>query len=88
MFGKWKRQAIRYKELFDQLTKDYAALFNERHDVARLSGIRREGRVNIFTFVRNGEEFTIETMGMLSDAIPEWKIKAGLYKPEQSEGNA
>lgn len=76
--NKWKEQAERYKQLFDQLADDYAKLLNERHGIARLSDIRRDGRINVFTFVRDGETFTIETMGLLSDDIPAWKQQAGI----------
>ena len=45
---------------------------------AKLVAINRNGRMNVFTFERNGEHFEIETMGMLSDDVPGWKKKAGL----------
>lgn len=50
-------------------------LFNQS---ARLVDIQRNGRMNVFTFIREGKTFTIETMGLLSDDLPEWRRKAGL----------
>lgn len=40
-----------------------------------LTSIEREGRLNKFTFMRNGERHMIETMGLLSDDLPDWKGK-------------
>lgn len=41
-----------------------------------LIGIERVGRVNKFTFSRGeGEPYVVETMGLLSDNLPEWKEK-------------
>lgn len=37
--------------------------------------IDRQNRVNKFTFVRNGEMYVVETMGLISDNLPEWKAK-------------
>lgn len=42
-------------------------------DRAYLVSMERAGRVNKFTFVRNGQQYTIETMGLLSDDIREWQ---------------
>lgn len=47
-------------------------------ELATLVSIERKGRMNLFTFKRNGEVFTIETMGLLSDDIAAWRKKAGL----------
>jgi hypothetical protein len=40
-----------------------------------LMNVERAGRVNTFTFCRNGEFYKIETMGLMSDNLPEWKEK-------------
>lgn len=42
-------------------------------DKAYLASIEREGRENVFTFVRNGNISQIRTMGLLSDDLPAWK---------------
>lgn len=46
--------------------------------LATLIGIHRDGRMNVFTFARKGEVFKIETMGLLSDNVPQWRKQAGL----------
>ena len=40
---------------------------------AFLVSIEREGRLNKFLFRRNGQLFQVETMGLISDDIPQWK---------------
>ncbi len=40
---------------------------------AYLVGINREGRSNKFIFVRNGQMFEVETMGLLSDDVQQWR---------------
>lgn len=40
---------------------------------AFLFAIERDGRLNKFTFIRDGLFVTIETMGMLGDNVPGWK---------------
>lgn len=47
-------------------------------NACRLIDIRRDGRVNHFTFARGEEIFIIETMGLLSDNPNEWRKQAGL----------
>ena len=42
---------------------------------ALLFSIEREGRTNKFTFIRNGKFHQIETMGLLSDDLTDWKRK-------------
>lgn len=49
-----------------------------QHNLAVLVRIDRIGRENVFHFVRNGEVFTISTMGLLSDDVGEWRKIAGL----------
>lgn len=44
----------------------------------RLVAIRRNGRMNVFTFQRGGSIFQIETMGLLSDNPDGWRASAGL----------
>lgn len=57
------------------VTKETIEAESER---ATLVSIERKGRMNLFTFKRDGEVFTIETMGLLSDNIAAWRKKAGL----------
>jgi hypothetical protein len=40
---------------------------------AFLVSIERQGRSNFFTFMRNGELIKIETMGLISDDIGQWR---------------
>ena len=40
---------------------------------AHLIGITRDGRTNKFVFVRAGQMFEIETMGLLSDNPAQWR---------------
>lgn len=42
---------------------------------AFIIGIDRQQRMNKFTFMRNGELHQIETMGLISDDIRDWKEK-------------
>jgi hypothetical protein len=44
----------------------------------RLLSIHRNGRLNVFTFARGDQVFTVETMGLLSDNPDEWRKLAGL----------
>lgn len=39
----------------------------------RLVSIERDGRVNKFTFTRNGEIHVIETLGIWGDDVKKWK---------------
>ena len=52
-------------------------------NACRLLSIHRNGRLNVFTFARGDETFTIETMGLLSDNIDEWRKVAGLSSDER-----
>lgn len=47
-------------------------------NACRLLSIHRNGRVNVFTFARGDQIFTVETMGLLSDNPDEWRTMAGL----------
>ena len=38
-----------------------------------LIGINRKGRMNTFIFMKGSEMHQIETMGLLSDNLDEWK---------------
>ncbi len=42
---------------------------------AYLVDIERAGRLNKFTFARDGKVYVIESMGLLSDDLREWKEK-------------
>ncbi len=74
----WRNRYIKSKSYGEMYREDFFKLHNERHNVARLSSIERNGRINIFHFVRNGETFTIETMGLLGDDVNDWNMKAGI----------
>lgn len=54
------------------------ALRREYQNAARLVDISRNGRLIVFTFIRDGKAFTIETMGMMADDVESWKTQAGL----------
>jgi hypothetical protein len=54
--------------------------YEQWHNTCRLIDIQRNGRSNFFTFCRGNETFTIETMGLLSDDIAEWRKQAGLFQ--------
>lgn len=60
-----------------ELVKVQGVSHNFLH-ACRLLSIHRNGRVNLFTFSRSDEIFTIETMGLLSDDPDEWRRLAGL----------
>ncbi len=51
----------------------YKAAAEEMAGHAYLIGIERNGRTNVFTFIKNGEPYQIETMGLIGDYIAEWK---------------
>lgn len=40
-----------------------------------LIDIERKGRMNVFVFMRGRERIEIETVGLLSDNIQEWRDK-------------
>lgn len=42
---------------------------------AVLIDIQRAGRVNVFTFQRGNEIYSIETYGTMEDNLAEWKMK-------------
>lgn len=62
----------------NQTKRDLVAAQLAYVQACKLVAITRNGRMNVFTFERNGEHFEIETMGMLSDDIAGWKTQAGL----------
>lgn len=47
-------------------------------NACQLINIARNGRMNVFTFTRDGSTFNIESMGILSDRPDEWRLLAGL----------
>jgi hypothetical protein len=68
---------ISHKQL-DEFKTTHDALQQELEKLkARpfLIGIERAARVNKFTFCRDGEMYVVETMGLLSDNLPEWREK-------------
>ena len=62
----------KYNKVLAQLQKSHDENEKLLH-YAFIVGIEREGRVNKFTFIRDDKLIQIETMGLLSDNLPEWK---------------
>jgi len=62
----------RIKTLQEQL-ENLLKITEDMRENAYLVGIEREGRTNKFIFMRNGKLIQIETIGMISDDLPEWK---------------
>lgn len=59
------------KEASEQLLKTLEELKTRPY----LIGIERSGRLNKFTFCRGEELYVVETMGLISDPVKEWKEK-------------
>lgn len=57
------------KQLIDEQTETVAKM----QDTPVLIGIERTGRENKFTFLRGDKTVVIETMGLISDNIRQWK---------------
>lgn len=53
-------------------------------DAAKLIRIDRTGRLNVFTFARQDQLFTIQTMGIWDDTPDLWREQAGLVPPANS----
>lgn len=80
MFKTWKQRAIAAEA---QLAAATVALTEANEqlkglqltlaDRAALISITRNGRMNRFMFVRNGQLLTIETMGTWDDDVDGWK---------------
>lgn len=77
----WQKRA----ELAEAKVALWEPIATQRHAVAhnflnacRLIAIYRNGRLNVFTFARGDTNFTIETMGLLSDTPQTWREQAGL----------
>ncbi|AHJ10751.1 hypothetical protein P106B_68 [Rhizobium phage vB_RglS_P106B] len=68
----WNSRKLR--ELEAQLAATRAAA-EEMAKHAFIVSIERRERLNVFTFIRNGETYQIETMGLISDDITDWKRK-------------
>lgn len=69
MFGK-------YRQRVERLNARIAALEAAGQELAKhaiLVGIERNGRSNIFKFMKGEEVFQIETMGLLSDDVAQWR---------------
>lgn len=45
---------------------------------AFLIGIERDGKANVFTFIRGDQSFKIRTYATISDDLAEWRKQAGL----------
>lgn len=65
MFGKYRLLKERIKTL------ETAGQELAKH--AFLIAIERKGRSNIFKFMVGGETYEIETMGLLSDDVAQWR---------------
>ncbi len=66
------------KKDYEQLEQSVEILEKEVEVLQKrpfLISIERNKRVNRFTFVRDGNLVTIETMGLISDNIKDWKDK-------------
>lgn len=66
------------KKKYEEMQHTAAELLNSLEKLknqAILIGIERVGKLNKFTFVRNGEPYVIETYSTLGDNLPEWKEK-------------
>lgn len=67
------------KERIEELEAALAIALARNEQLERRSyivHIDRQQRMNRFTFMcADGERYTIETMGLISDNIPEWKRK-------------
>ena len=57
----------------DEAKATIEALENHIKHRAELVNIETRGRVNRFTFLRNGEAVVIETYSTMSDDVPGWK---------------
>lgn len=77
----WMKRAIIAEDQRAEWEQEFSKLRGISHNFltsCRLIAIHRNGRVNVFTFARGDKNFTIETMGMLSDLPQTWRELAGL----------
>ena len=65
-------------ELLENSQKHNDELLESFKRSAHLIGIERQDRTNIFTFVRDGNTFDIQTFSAMSDNVNEWCDLAGL----------
>lgn len=77
-FRKWARDAQTKAVKLLAAYEATQTIANDFLKSCRLISIQRNGRVNVFTFARNDQIFTIETVGLLSDEPREWRRLAGL----------
>ena len=83
-----KKIAAEYHDICGKWETEFAKISGVSHNflnACRLLAIHRNGRVNVFTFARGDQIFTIETMGLLSDNVDEWRNVAGL-RPTKGGG--
>lgn len=59
----------------NELNKEILNQYNEK---ARLVSIEVIKHKNVFKFIRNGKTFTIQTMSLLEDNVPQWRKDANL----------
>lgn len=66
------------KKKYEEMQRAATDLLNSLEELKQktmLIGIEREGRLNKFTFVRNGTVHQIETYSTMGDDLPGWKEK-------------
>jgi len=80
MFNSWKTRAIAaetentmLRAALDTANEHLNGIELRFADRATLVSITREGRLNRFTFVRNGQLTIVETYSTMEDDLPGWK---------------
>lgn len=69
---------FRKQIIIEELRERLEAAIKANEEIQKhsyLVDIDRKGRVNRFIFMRRGEIHAIETMGLISDDLPNWKRK-------------
>jgi len=75
MFGQptWRQRAEKAEKAAKELHTALGETLEAMQAQPVLTGIERDGRFNRFTFTRNGQSFTIETMGTWDDDPAQWR---------------
>jgi hypothetical protein len=82
------KAGMRAVETANKFEKDNELLRNQSLayiNSCKLIDIKRNGRINYFTFARGSDIFVIETMGLLADDVANWTAQAGLNNHQPSE---
>lgn len=82
----FRRMLNEYHQICENWETEFAkvnGVSSEFLNACRLLAIHRNGRLNVFTFARNDDVFSIETMGLLSDNVEEWRKQAGLSSDQR-----